>query len=66
MDDDLLEPAEVARRLRRPKNWLAKLRITGGGPKFLKIGGAVRYRHSDVEAWLAGCERASTATERAA
>lgn len=31
---------------------LRKLRIVGGGPPFIKIGKAVRYRPSDLDAWL--------------
>jgi predicted DNA-binding transcriptional regulator AlpA len=31
---------------------LRKLRSTGGGPPFVKLGRAVRYRPSDLEAWL--------------
>jgi hypothetical protein len=66
MSDDLETPEEVARRIKRPENWLAKKRLTGGGPKFLKIGGTVRYRRADVDAWLAKCEHVSTATSKAA
>jgi hypothetical protein len=61
MNDALLTPTEVAKLIRRPEHWLAKLRMTGDGPRFLKVGGKVRYRRSAVEAWLAACERASTA-----
>ncbi len=31
---------------------LRKLRLTGCGPRFLKLGRAVRYRASDLDAWL--------------
>jgi predicted DNA-binding transcriptional regulator AlpA len=31
---------------------LRKLRLTGEGPRFLKLGRAVRYRESDLEDWL--------------
>jgi predicted DNA-binding transcriptional regulator AlpA len=34
-----------------PGHW-HNLRHLGGGPKFFKIGAAVRYKLSDVEAWL--------------
>jgi hypothetical protein len=62
MVPDILEtPNEVAARIRRPASWLAKLRVTGGGPLFLKVGGKVLYRRRDVDAWLAACERANTA-----
>lgn len=30
---------------------LAKLRLSGEGPKFLKLGKRVAYRPSDLEAW---------------
>jgi hypothetical protein len=66
MDNELLEPKVVAKIVKRPENWLAKLRIIGGGPRFLKVGGTVRYRRSDVDAWLASCERVTTATAKAA
>ena len=59
-DNDLLEPAEVARLIKRPASWFAKLRMTDSGPKFLKVGGKVRYRRQDIEEWLAVCERASS------
>jgi excisionase family DNA binding protein len=35
------------------KPTLEKLRHRGEGPKFLKLGRAVRYRTSDLEEWLA-------------
>jgi len=31
---------------------IQKLRLRGGGPKFLKLGRAVRYRVADLESWL--------------
>jgi predicted DNA-binding transcriptional regulator AlpA len=64
-DEVLLTDDDLARLTGRPKSWYAKLRMTGNGPRFLKIGGKVRYRRGDYEAWLATCERESTA-ERAA
>lgn len=27
-------------------------RVRGGGPQFAKLGGAVRYRRADIEAWI--------------
>jgi len=32
---------------------LEKLRCTGGGPKFCRLGRAVRYRLTDLEEYLA-------------
>lgn len=45
---------------------LAKSRLTGDGPTFLKFGRAVRYRRSDLEAWLASKRRRSTSDAGAA
>ena len=32
-------------------SYLEKCRITGGGPRFIKIGKAVRYRLADLDAF---------------
>jgi predicted DNA-binding transcriptional regulator AlpA len=32
---------------------MERLRLTGEGPAFCKLGKAVRYRKSDLDAWLA-------------
>jgi len=39
---------------------LEGFRVRGGGPHFVKIGGAVRYRLTSLEAYLQEQERAST------
>lgn len=31
---------------------LEKLRVNGGGPRYIKMGRAVRYRRGDLERWL--------------
>ena len=37
-----------------------KLRLTGGGPIYSKIGRRVVYRVEDLDAWLAASRRRST------
>jgi predicted DNA-binding transcriptional regulator AlpA len=37
-----------------------KLRVIGGGPPFIKVGKAVRYKLADVDTWLAEQTRRST------
>ena len=37
-----------------------KLRLTGGGPVYSKIGRRVVYRIDDLDAWLASNRRRST------
>jgi len=35
------------------RNTLEKMRVSGDGPPFVKLGRAVRYRMSDLESYLA-------------
>jgi excisionase family DNA binding protein len=44
-----------------PVGTLANWRYQGRGPRFVKVGRHVRYRRSDVEAWLERNARQSTA-----
>jgi len=44
---------EVAKVVRTTQAYMARMRQEGRGPKYIKIGRAVRYRWSDVDAWLA-------------
>lgn len=37
-----------------------KLRVTGGGPAYIKLGRRVVYHRNDLEAWLEGKRRQST------
>jgi hypothetical protein len=39
---------------------LRKLRVTGGGPEFIKCGRAVIYSLADLDAWLNAKRRRST------
>lgn len=43
---------------------LEKARVYGNGPRYVKLGRAVRYRAADLEAWLAS--RTVTSTSEAA
>ena len=44
---------EVANYLRTTTGHLANLRYMGRGPAWVKLGRSVRYRWSDVDAWVA-------------
>jgi hypothetical protein len=57
-------PVELAERLRRPPNWLAKMRMRGDGPEYVKIGGKVLYPRSKSDAWMALNIRNCTAQNR--
>ncbi|SLJ86900.1 helix-turn-helix transcriptional regulator [Novosphingobium mathurense] len=48
----VLTTKEAANYLKLGKPTLDRFRVTGEGPKFAKLGGAVRYRRADLDAWL--------------
>jgi predicted DNA-binding transcriptional regulator AlpA len=56
----LLTAKQAARYLSISTKWLANQRWQGTGPRFLKVGGAVRYRQSDLDSYLAGCEASNS------
>jgi len=47
-----LDTHAAAARTGLASSTLRKLRLTGQGPRFLKLGRAVRYRECDLDAWL--------------
>ena len=51
-EHSLLTEVAVSRQLRIPLTVLRKWRAGNQGPLFVKVGSVVRYRQSDVEAWL--------------
>jgi excisionase family DNA binding protein len=56
----LLNTAEAAKYLHLAVPTLEKLRVYGGGPRFVRLGRAVRYRPADLDAWLESRVRTST------
>jgi excisionase family DNA binding protein len=53
-NEKYLTPSEAASYLRTSKSTLAKRRMQGSGPPFVRIGRAVRYRLSDLDTWMDG------------
>ena len=49
----LLDTREAAQRTRLARATLAKLRVHGTGPRFLKLGAKVLYDEGDLDAWIA-------------
>ena len=58
--DRLLDEKEVASILNINVATLRRWRWAGKGPRFLKIGGAVRYEQSDIVAFIEAGRRTST------
>ncbi len=52
-DEILRTPIEAAANLRVSKSYLDKLRVYGGGPKFLRFGRKILYRQADLNLWAA-------------
>jgi predicted DNA-binding transcriptional regulator AlpA len=61
-----LTAAALAEELGLSPDHLARLRMEGGGPRFIKLSpgrtGQVRYRREDVEKWLAARTFTNTST----
>jgi predicted DNA-binding transcriptional regulator AlpA len=58
--DPLLSTPEAALDLNCSTSFLAKARMTGTGPEFVKLGRAIRYRRSALNAYKAAQTRKST------
>jgi predicted DNA-binding transcriptional regulator AlpA len=62
MNDRLLSIEEVMERFGVTRNALAQMRYEGRGPKFVKLSVRnIKYRESDVEAWIADRVYSTTA-----
>lgn len=53
-------PEETANRLKVSLSWLAKARMRGDGPPFIKIGRAIRYSEAALQQWMTSQQRLST------
>ena len=52
MPEPLMTPPEVADRFRVPLGTIYQWRSRETGPRGIRIGKHLRYKRSDVEAWL--------------
>ena len=57
---------QAAARLTLSPNTLEVWRCRGEGPRFLKLGRAVRYRDTDLDAYIERQTRSHTSGEEAA
>lgn len=63
--DPVIRPREAAAYTGLSESRLAKLRMTGDGPRFVKLSTTrVGYRHSALEEWLRERERTSTLEDK--
>jgi excisionase family DNA binding protein len=59
----LLTQSEAAKMLRLSERTLERLRLQGGGPRYVKANRSVRYREADLEAWIEKRVVSSTSEE---
>ena len=62
----LMNEETTAAPLNVAPNTLAKWRVIGAGPKFIRCGRAIRYDPEDVDAWLSERKAQSTSEVQAA
>ena len=53
----LMTPREVSEAFGISEHTLAKWRVAGAGPIYIRVGSCIRYRLSDLEEWLQSRER---------
>jgi Helix-turn-helix domain len=59
----LLTPKDTARLLRVSDSFLAKARMAGDGPPFIKIGRSIRYSEVTLLQWMKMNQRQSTSEQ---
>jgi hypothetical protein len=60
MTPSWMTPKQAALYLNFSVSWLAKRRLAGDGPPYVKRGGAVRYAEASLQHWMKSSERTST------
>ena len=66
MSDRLLSDREVSQITGRARSTLQKDRVVGGGIPYVYVGRLVRYRLSDVEAYIAALPPCRSTSEPSA
>ncbi|HTV29126.1 MAG TPA: helix-turn-helix domain-containing protein [Xanthobacteraceae bacterium] len=61
--DPLLTPRTAAKVLTVSESWLAKARMRGDGPPYVKVGRAVRYTPSALLQWMKSRQHLSTSEQ---
>jgi predicted DNA-binding transcriptional regulator AlpA len=59
----LLTPKEAAELLKVSASWLAKARMRGDGPAFIRIGRSIRYAELALLQWMKSHQHLSTSEQ---
>jgi hypothetical protein len=62
--EPLLHPKHAAEILNVSTSWLAKARLSGDGPRYTKIGRAVRYTEASLRDFIKAKSRGSTSEDK--
>jgi hypothetical protein len=60
----LYTPKLAAKFLGKSESWLAKARMIGAGPRYVKVGANVRYDVNDLVDWIEANKSNSTSETR--
>ena len=60
---NLLTPKEAAVLLKVSVSWLAKTRMRGDGPPYIKVGRSIRYSEAALIQWMKSRQRLSTSEQ---
>ena len=63
----LMTPNEAAKILKVSLSWLAKARMRGDGPPYIRVGRSIRYAEAALIQWMKSrqrCRRASSSRDR--
>jgi predicted DNA-binding transcriptional regulator AlpA len=59
----LLTARDAANLLRLSSSWLAKSRMRGDGPPYIKLGRSIRYSETALLLWMRAHQRLSTSQQ---
>ena len=59
----LITPKEAATLLKLSSSWLAKARMRGDGPPYIRIGRSIRYAEAALLLWMKSRQRLSTSEQ---
>jgi predicted DNA-binding transcriptional regulator AlpA len=59
----LLTAKEAAKALKVSLSWLAKARMRGDGPTYVKVGRSIRYAEAALIQWMKSRQRLSTSQQ---
>jgi len=59
----LMTPNDAANVLKVSLSWLAKARMRGDGPPYIRVGRSIRYAEAALIQWMKSRQRSSTSEQ---